>query len=42
MPKKLQIRLAVMEGREGTWSAAARADGEAVYEGATLQVRPRV
>jgi hypothetical protein len=37
MPKKLQIRLVIVDG-----SGAARAGGEAVYEGAALHVRPRV
>jgi alpha-D-xyloside xylohydrolase len=37
MPKKLQIRLVIVDG-----SGAARSDGEAVYDGATLHVRSRV
>jgi alpha-D-xyloside xylohydrolase len=42
MPRKLQIRLAVMEGSTGAGSAAATPNAGAVYEGATLHLRPRV
>jgi alpha-D-xyloside xylohydrolase len=41
MPKKLQIRLVVVEGGTGAGSAATP-NAEAIYEGESLHVRPMV